>query len=356
MNKFFISLKKAALISGLMLLSSYAISADYPATVTNKVTVTLPAGVTDPDLSNNTDGPPACIPGTDFTTDNADDPEKACASDTNSLLANIPQPTKSFSPLTIDVGQVSTLTITLTNNNSFVATLQANLVDTLPSGIVVAPTPNASTTCGSATLTAAAGAGSITLASGATIPSGSPGSCTITVDVTSSTGGTFTNQFAAGALDTGLGASTASSANLTVNDTPTATDDSNTVAEDGSITGASVAGNDTLGGDGGDLATAFSLDTDVSNGTLTFNADGSYDYSPDANFNGTDSFTYIITDADGDTDIATVTITVTAVDDTPTATDDSNTVAEDGSITGASVAGNDTLGGDGGDLATAFSL
>ncbi|MRX28736.1 Ig-like domain-containing protein, partial [Kangiella sp. HZ709] len=92
------------------------------------------------------------------------------------------------------------------------------------------------------------------------------------------------------------------------------------------------------------------------NGTLTFNADGSYDYSPDANFNGTDSCTYIITDADGDTDIATVTITVTAVDDTPTATDDSNTVAEDGSITGASVAGNDTLGGDGGDLATAFSL
>ncbi|WP_195758388.1 Ig-like domain-containing protein, partial [Kangiella sp. HZ709] len=119
-----------------------------------------------------------------------------------------------------------------------------------------------------------------------------------------------------------------------VDDTPTATDDSNTVAEDGSITGASVEGNDTLGGDGGDLATAFSLDTDVSNGTLTFNADGSYDYSPDANFNGTDSFTYIITDADGDTDIATVTISVTAVDDTPTATDDSNTVAEDGSITG----------------------
>ncbi|MRX28738.1 Ig-like domain-containing protein, partial [Kangiella sp. HZ709] len=113
-----------------------------------------------------------------------------------------------------------------------------------------------------------------------------------------------------------------------VDDTPTATDDSNTVAEYGSITGASVAGNDTLGGDGGDLATAFSLDTDVSNGTLTFNADGSYDYSPDANFNGTDSFSYIITDADGDTDIATVTITVTAVDDTPTATDDSKTVAE----------------------------
>ena len=82
-----------------------------------------------------------------------------------------------------------------------------------------------------------------------------------------------------------------------VNDTPTANDDSNTVAEDGTLTGATVAGNDTLGGDGGDLASAFSLNTDVSNGSLTFNADGSYDYTPDANFNGTDSFTYIITDS-----------------------------------------------------------
>ena len=34
-------------------------------------------------------------------------------------------------------------------------------------------------------------------------------------------------------------------------------------------------------------------------------------YTPNADFNGTDTFTYTITDADGDTSTATVTITVT---------------------------------------------
>ena len=55
---------------------------------------------------------------------------------------------KAFSPATIDAGGVSTLTITLTNPDPGVATLTAPLVDTLPSGVVIAAPPNASTTCG----------------------------------------------------------------------------------------------------------------------------------------------------------------------------------------------------------------
>ena len=45
------------------------------------------------------------------------------------------------------------------------------------------------------------------------------------------------------------------------------------------------------------------------------NADGSFTYTPAANFNGTDSFTYKANDGTADSNVATVTITVTAVND-----------------------------------------
>ena len=52
-------------------------------------------------------------------------------------------------------------------------------------------------------------------------------------------------------------------------------------------------------------------------------------YTPDANFAGTDTFTYTISDGAFATDTATVTVTVTAVNDAPTAADFAGTVAED---------------------------
>jgi VCBS repeat-containing protein len=72
-----------------------------------------------------------------------------------------------------------------------------------------------------------------------------------------------------------------------------------------------------------------SLVTDVSNGTLALNGDGSFTYDPDANFNGSDSFTYKANDGTADSNIATVTITVNPVNDPPVALDDDYTVAED---------------------------
>ena len=61
---------------------------------------------------------------------------------------------------------------------------------------------------------------------------------------------------------------------------------------------------------------------------MTIAADGSYSYTPAANFNGTDSVDYTVTDGSL-TDVGTLTINVTAVNDAPVATDDAVTATED---------------------------
>jgi VCBS repeat-containing protein len=47
-----------------------------------------------------------------------------------------------------------------------------------------------------------------------------------------------------------------------------------------------------------------------SNGTLTLNANGTFSYTPDADFNGTDMYEYKTRDGDGGADIGEVTIIV----------------------------------------------
>jgi hypothetical protein len=116
---------------------------------------------------------------------------------------------KSFTPTSVAVNVNSTATITLTNPNASVATLSAALVDTLPAGLVASA---ASTTC---TGTASFTAGSLTLASGATIPAS--GSCTLTGTVQSATAGSYVNNIPVGALQTSAGNNAAAAtATLTV--------------------------------------------------------------------------------------------------------------------------------------------
>jgi VCBS repeat-containing protein len=74
-----------------------------------------------------------------------------------------------------------------------------------------------------------------------------------------------------------------------------------------------------------------SLVTDVSNGSLTLNSDGTFSYTHDGSENFTDSFTYRITDNDGETSDATVSISITPVSDaTPVANVDSISLLEGG--------------------------
>ncbi|MBT9595805.1 MAG: tandem-95 repeat protein, partial [Vitreoscilla sp.] len=133
-----------------------------------------------------------------------------------------------------------------------------------------------------------------------------------------------------------------------VDDLPVASNDTFAATEDTALNG-SLAGNDTLSGDGGN---AFALGSGPAHGTVVVNADGTFTYTPAANYNGPDSFTYTLTDADGDVSTATVTLNVGAVDDLPVASNDTFAATEDTALNG-SLAGNDTLSGDGGN---AFAL
>lgn len=78
-------------------------------------------------------------------------------------------------------------------------------------------------------------------------------------------------------------------------------------------------------------------------GSLQFAADGTFTYKPDADFSGTDSFTYRANDGSHDSNVAAVNITVTPIDDAPVVVDDAFTIAEDVDLAGA-VNGSDVDG------------
>jgi len=130
-----------------------------------------------------------------------------------------------------------------------------------------------------------------------------------------------------------------------VNDAPVAGTDTYTVNEDTVLTvpvGTGLLANDT-DVDGGTLSAT--LTTEPAHGTVTVNTDGSFTYTPVANYNGTDSFTYTVSDGQGGTAVGTVNITVIAVNDAPVAVTDNYSVNEDTVLTvpaGTGLLANDT--------------
>src|SRR5437773_3542964 len=84
--------------------------------------------------------------------------------------------------------------------------------------------------------------------------------------------------------------------------------------------------------------------TGPSHGALTLNANGSFTYTPAANFNGSDSFTYRANDGQADSNVATVALTINPVNDAPVAANDGFATDEDTAltVTAPGVLGNDT--------------
>jgi VCBS repeat-containing protein len=139
-----------------------------------------------------------------------------------------------------------------------------------------------------------------------------------------------------------------------VNDAPVADDNAYTVDEGSTLTVAApgVLDNDT-DVEAGDILTA-TLVSDVSNGTLTLNANGSLTYVHDGSETTSDTFTYQAYDGNDLSNVATVTITVNPANDAPVANDDAYSVEEGGTLIVAApgVLDNDT-DVDAGDILTA---
>ena len=112
-----------------------------------------------------------------------------------------------------------------------------------------------------------------------------------------------------------------------INDLPISNNINASVDEDNTLTGTLTA----TDGDGDALT--FSKIDDPSHGTATVASDGGYTYTPTANYNGTDSFTFAVSDGKGSV-IRTVNITINPVNDTPTANDVDAVVDEDTTLTG----------------------
>jgi len=243
--------------------------------------------------------------------------------------------TKTVDDDTPNPGQLITYTITISNSGTSNAT-DALISDTLPSGLTLAgpvtlDPPSAGTT----------GTPPI-LASGVTITAGE--SVTVTFPVTVNTGltsGTVITNTAA-VTSTEVSPPVTGTVSITIaNVAPVASDMTLSTHEDTPLTSTLSASD--ANGDG----LIYDIFINPSHGgvTITDTLTGSFVYTSTEDYNGIDTFTYIVTDSGSLTDTATVTITVQAVNDPPVANDDVYNVNEGDILTvtfSAGVLANDT--------------
>ncbi len=160
-------------------------------------------------------------------------------------------------------------------------------------------------------------------------------------------------------VDDGNGGTDTATVTITINganDAPVAGDDTGTVDENAVLT---VPANGVLANDSDiDLGDSFSISaveglsanigtqvTLASGALLTLNADGSYSYDPNGAFDplggqfDTDTFTYTVTDSQGATDTATVTVNIFGVNSSPAAVDDTASTGEDDLLSVNAVSG-----------------
>ncbi|MDW1707999.1 tandem-95 repeat protein, partial [Vibrio sp. Vb2917] len=125
------------------------------------------------------------------------------------------------------------------------------------------------------------------------------------------------------------GESVSQTVNFTVAPVADIVADNATVVED-TPTIIKVLGNDTF--EGSDKVVSLDTNNGPANGTVSVNPDGSVTYTPNDNYHGADSFTYIVTSG-GVSESTTVNVDVTPVNDAPVANDDTAVTDEDTPVT-----------------------
>ena len=137
-------------------------------------------------------------------------------------------------------------------------------------------------------------------------------------------------------LNDSLGGTDTGEVNFTLTSFANAVADTFTMAEDGIKTG-NVLTNDvsTFG-----YTLTVSSNTSAAHGSVFVQSNGNYTYIPTANYFGTDSFTYTVSDGHGNTGTATVSVVITSVNDAPVLKNDSFSGYEDTPITGNLFANN----------------
>ena len=265
---------------------------------------------------------------------------------------------KSDSSDPVDPGTNLIYTLQITNNGPSDST-GAVIVDALPSGVsFVSATDGGTYDPSSHTVSWAIG----TLANGASI------SVNITVTVNeSTTADTITNSAAVDANERDndpTNDTTTEDTTIDVNDPPLAEDDVAITNEDNLVTVAApgVLNNDS-DPDVGDTLTVTAVDTNGTVGSITaWDADGSFTYDPNGQFeylpagsSTTDSFTYAVSDGNGGTDTATVTITINGINDVPTGINLDNSSVAENQPSGTTVGDLSTTDPDTGDTFT-YSL
>ncbi len=134
-----------------------------------------------------------------------------------------------------------------------------------------------------------------------------------------------------------------------INDPPDAVDDSATIGEDGPPITVVVKSNDSDPDDSiASLLVTIVPDGDAGNGTFSV-VGGDVVFNPGSTFQSlgageqtTVSYAYTLTDPDGESDTATVSVTITGINDPPDAVNDSAIVGEDGPSVSVDVRSNDS--------------
>jgi Big-like domain-containing protein len=127
-----------------------------------------------------------------------------------------------------------------------------------------------------------------------------------------------------------------------VNHPPVAVADSASLDEDTSVDVNVLANDVDIDGD----AMSATLVSGAAHGVVTQNADGTFHYQPAPDYNGSDSFTYRVSDPFGASSVGLVTLTIRPVNDAPVARDDAYATDEDAFVNGAVLANDTDVDGD----------